>query len=76
MRFLETALPLKLGEEAIIDLDKFTLEGSSRKSLRQTYAKTQRDGLSFQWVDAADVHQYLPQLQAISDTWMGEKQVR
>ena len=75
--YLELGLsPLKLGEEAIIDLDKFTLEGSSRKSLRQTYAKTQRDGLSFQWVDAADVHQYLPQLQAISDTWMGEKQVR
>ncbi len=75
--YLELGLtPLKLGEEAIIDLSKFTLEGSSRKSLRQTYAKTQRDGLSFQWVDAADVHTYLPQLQAISDAWMGEKQVR
>lgn len=68
--------PLKLGEEAIINLATFTLEGSARKSLRQTYAKTQRDGLSFQWIEAVDVHQYLPQLQAISDAWMGEKQVR
>ena len=46
--YLELGLsPLKLGEEAIIDLNTFTLEGSSRKSLRQTYAKTKRDGLSF-----------------------------
>ncbi len=68
--------PLKLGEEAIIDLASFTLEGSARKNLRQTYAKTQRDGLRFQWVDAGQIREYLPQLQAISDAWMGEKQVR
>eukprot|EP00906_Rhabdomonas_costata_P006027 RCo008896 len=75
--YLELGLsPLKLGEEAIINLATFTLEGSARKSLRQTYAKTQRDGLSFQWVEAADVYQHLPLLQAISDAWMGEKQVR
>ncbi len=68
--------PLKLGEEAIVDLAAFTLEGSARKNLRQTYAKAQRDGLRFQWLNADQVAPYLPQLQAISDAWMGEKQVR
>lgn len=75
--YLELGLtPLKLGEEAIIDLATFTLEGSSRKSLRQTYAKTQRDGLSFAIIPAEEVEQHIPQLQAISDAWMGEKNVR
>lgn len=75
--YLELGLsPLKLGEEAIIDLNTFTLEGSSRKSLRQTYAKTKRDGLSFKVVPASEVEGYLPKLQEISDAWMGEKQVR
>ncbi len=75
--YLELGLsPLKLGEEAIIDLNTFTLEGSSRKSLRQTYAKTKRDGLSFAMIPAEEVEAWIPQLQAISDAWMGEKNVR
>lgn len=68
--------PLKLGEEAHIPLPDFSIEGSARKKLRQTYAKAKRDGLEFEWVPTDQVAGYLPELRKISDAWMAEKQVR
>lgn len=68
--------PLKLGEEAHLSLPDFSIDGSARKKLRQTYAKAKRDGLSFRLVPAAEVESYLPVIKQISDAWMDEKQVR
>lgn len=36
----------KMGEEAVIDLAAFSLEGPARKRLRTTYARAGRDGLT------------------------------
>jgi len=75
--YLELGLtPFKLGEEAIVDLRQFNLSGSKWRSLRQSHAKAQRDGLSFEVIPAEEVTNWLPQLRVISDAWLEGKQGR
>jgi len=76
-RYLDMGLSLfRLGEEAIVALDGFSLEGPERRALRQAYHRAQRDGLAFEVVPAAAVPPLLPELRAISDAWLAEKNVR
>lgn len=75
--YLDLGLALiKLGEEARVPLDTFTLEGKKRSSLRHSFNKLQREGLSFEVIQASDVETTLPQLKSISDHWIKEKNVR
>lgn len=67
---------LKLGEEALVPLDGFTLQGSARAELRQTYHRAQRSGASFEVVEPARVAPLLPQLQRLSDQWLRSKNTR
>lgn len=63
----------KLGEEAWVNLSKFTLEGSEGRRLRQAKAKAERSGGAFEIVPAAQVEALLPELEAVSDAWLEEK---
>ncbi|HVY67008.1 MAG TPA: bifunctional lysylphosphatidylglycerol flippase/synthetase MprF [Gammaproteobacteria bacterium] len=63
----------KIGEEARVLLPTFSLEGSERADLRQDHRRSVRDGATFEVVRAADVPALLPQLKAISDSWLGDK---
>ena len=67
---------MKLGEEARVPLAAFSLEGSNRRSLRRTQRQMERDGVSFCVVPPAEVPALLPQLRAISDSWLLEKRTR
>ena len=67
---------LKIGEEAIVYLDKFTLEGGSNKSLRRSLKDADKRGVTFEVVDVGRVPQLMPQLREISDAWLAEKRVR
>lgn len=67
---------LKIGEEARVELARFNLDGASRKTLRNTRSRLQRDGYSFHIVEPADVTALLPQLRAVSDEWLSSKQTR
>lgn len=67
---------LKLGEEARVPLEFFGLEGSKRATLRQTYHRLQREGLSFDVVPPAGVDAILPELRLISDRWLEDKKAR
>ncbi len=72
--YLDLGLTLvKLGEEAIVSLTDFSLEGSARADLRQAWNRGKRDGLTFRTVPASDVAPLLPTLRAISDAWLDEK---
>ena len=42
----------KMGEEAVVPLADFSLEGSHRKKLRTAYNRAGRDGLSFEMLSA------------------------
>jgi phosphatidylglycerol lysyltransferase len=76
-RYLDMGLSLyRLGEEAIVPLDGFGLEGGERRPLRLAYNRALRDGLEFEVVPAAGVPPLLPELRAISDAWLAEKSVR
>ena len=63
----------KLGEEARVPLDTFSLEGAPRADLRQAHRRASRDGAQFDVVGRADVGAILPQLRAVSDAWLAEK---
>ncbi len=76
-RYLDMGLSLfRLGEEALVPLEDFSIEGGPRRPLRTSYRRAERDGLSFDVVPAADVAPLLPELRAISDAWLEEKNVR
>jgi phosphatidylglycerol lysyltransferase len=64
---------LKIGEEARVPLEEFSLEGAERADLRQAHRRAQRDGATFEVVSPAAVELLLPALRRISDTWLAAK---
>lgn len=72
--YLDLGLSLaKLGEEAIVPLDSFSLEGPARAELRQAWNKGKRSGMTMRIIAAAEVEGLLPTLERISDAWLEEK---
>jgi phosphatidylglycerol lysyltransferase len=63
----------KLGEEARVPLGTFSLEGAARADLRHTYRRAGRDGAQFEVVPRAGIEAILPELRAVSDTWLAAK---
>lgn len=67
---------LKLGEEALVPLADFSLEGSHRAKLRQARNRAAREELRFELVQPPHADTLMDELQAISDAWLAEKGVR
>ena len=63
----------KLGEEARVPLESFSLEGAARSDLRQAQRRANRDGATFEIVGRAAVPAILPELRAVSDAWLTAK---
>lgn len=66
----------KLGEEARVALPTFTLEGGERKGLRRTLKDVGKLGFTFEVVPPEAVPPLLPELRAVSDSWLAEKSSR
>jgi phosphatidylglycerol lysyltransferase len=64
---------VKLGEEARVDLTRFTLEGSEGAKHRQLMRRLEKDGGTFRIVAPADVPAVLDQLEAVSNDWLDAK---
>jgi phosphatidylglycerol lysyltransferase len=64
---------VKCGEEALVDLAGFSLEGSAMRALRQAVSRARRDGLTFEVVRAADVGALIPAFALVSDEWLAAK---
>jgi phosphatidylglycerol lysyltransferase len=64
---------VKLGEEAMVDLTTFTLEGGPGYKNRQSLRRLEKDGGSFRVIEAAAVPGIMDQLRAVSDDWLGAK---
>src|SRR5262249_26762448 len=64
---------LKIGEEARVRLDDFSLEGGARKWMRKMQRRAEAEGASFDIVDATAV---MPEIRAISDAWLADKRAR
>jgi phosphatidylglycerol lysyltransferase len=63
----------KAGEEAIVPLADFSLDGGTRKKMRSTVNRLERDGATFRIVPPCDVPTLLPRLREISDEWLFHK---
>ncbi len=69
--YLDLGLKLfKIGEEAVVDLTKFTLEGPSQRKLRYTFSRGTKSGIVFEVVDFESVKH---ELKEISDSWLKNK---
>jgi phosphatidylglycerol lysyltransferase len=64
---------LKIGEEARVPLEDFSLDGGDRKWMRKTQRRLEAEGCSFAIVGAADI---VEELHVISDSWLAEKRTR
>jgi phosphatidylglycerol lysyltransferase len=67
---------VKLGEEARVPLESFSLDGPERRNLRRMWRRAEQDGCSFDVIDAPQVCSILPRLHAISDEWLASKRTR
>ena len=67
---------LKLGEEARVALDDFTLEGKPGKSSRHTLNKLNGEGYTFKIIPAQEAAPLLSELKSLSDAWLTKKNTR
>lgn len=75
--YIDLGLTLfKLGEEAIIPLPDFSLQGGGRKALRRTRKDAMNAGATFEMIPQEDTHIFLPGLKQISDEWLATKRTK
>lgn len=65
--------PLLLGQEAIVDLCTFTLDGSENKTLRNGYNKLVRNGYHADVLQSPFSPRMLRELDAISHEWLSSR---
>jgi phosphatidylglycerol lysyltransferase len=61
---------VKLGEEALVDLQKFSQEGARGARFRQNIRRLEREGGRFRVVPPEEVPALLPDLRRVSDDWL------
>jgi len=72
--YIDMGLTLsKLGEEGLVPLENFTLEGKERADFRQARNRAVKTGASFAVVPRSEVPALLPALRAVSDSWLRHK---
>ncbi|MFL5562592.1 MAG: bifunctional lysylphosphatidylglycerol flippase/synthetase MprF [Gemmatimonadaceae bacterium] len=67
---------VKVGERAIVPLTDFSLQGSSRKRLRQAMRDVESAGATFSVTPPAEVPALLPEMRRVSDDWLAAKNTR
>ena len=76
-RYLDLGLvPIKMGEEARIPLENFSLEGGRFKNLRSTVSSFQKHNCTFEIIPETKVPALLPELKKISDRWLADKNTK
>ena len=63
---------LKIGEEAVIDLKTFTLQGKAGRHLRPVINKFKKLGYQVKFYQPAIADELLDELKTISDQWLNE----
>jgi phosphatidylglycerol lysyltransferase len=64
---------IKLGEEARVDLSRFSLHGSQGARFRQVVRRLEKDGGTFRVLRADDVGGVIDRLREVSDDWLAHK---
>ncbi|MDE2436854.1 MAG: bifunctional lysylphosphatidylglycerol flippase/synthetase MprF [Sphingomonadales bacterium] len=66
----------KYGEEALVPLAGFSLDGKGFKSLRYSVRRAGAEGAEFAMLTRAQTKAAMPELRAVSDEWLNDKQQR
>lgn len=66
----------KIGEEARVRLDTFSLTGSHWSGTRNLMRKMEKEGFTFTIADPSELDTLLPELKKISDEWLESKSTR
>lgn len=66
----------KLGEEALVHLSEFSLEGKKNKNLRNTLNSLDAEGYYYKVITGDEVSKYMPDLKTISDRWLEQKNIK
>jgi phosphatidylglycerol lysyltransferase len=64
---------IKLGEEARVDLTRFSLDGSGNARFRQVVRRLEKDGATFRVIPADEVPGVIDCLREVSDDWLAHK---
>ncbi|WP_020589163.1 bifunctional lysylphosphatidylglycerol flippase/synthetase MprF [Desulfobacter curvatus] len=67
---------VKLGEEARVPLETFTIGGHARKNLRSCKNKFEKTGYVFSVLEPEQVYLRMEELKAVSDAWIEKKSGR
>lgn len=67
---------LKLGENAYVPLEDFSLDGPGRRALRRGVRDATKAGCTFAVVPADATRTILPELKEVSDAWLASRRVR
>jgi phosphatidylglycerol lysyltransferase len=65
--------PLKLGEEARVALENFSLEGSARRDLRYAHRRMAKEGITYEVAEIDQIPALLLELKAVSNAWLKGK---
>jgi len=65
--------PFKIGEEALLHPQTFTLSGSAIANVRQSCRKAERTGVTLRWYDGSPPQEIVDQLRELSQLWLEEK---
>jgi len=66
---------VKVGEEARVDLEQFTLDGPRGARFRQLVRRLEKDGGNFRVLPTEEVRQRMGELRAVSDDWLQSRSV-
>ncbi|WP_165983040.1 bifunctional lysylphosphatidylglycerol flippase/synthetase MprF [Macrococcus brunensis] len=64
----------KIGEEALIPLQDFTVSGKKQRAFRATLNKLEKEGYTFSIVEAPFEDEFIEELKRVSDAWLNGKQ--
>lgn len=64
---------VKLGEEARVDVSRFTLEGGAGHRARQALRRLEKARATFEMVPPGEVEAIMPELARVSNEWLGGK---
>lgn len=65
--------PFKIGEEAIINPQTFTLSGSAMANVRTSCRRAEREGVTIHWFEGVPPTDVMHQLEQLSSTWLENK---
>lgn len=63
----------KMGEEAILNPQSFTLRGSALANVRTSSRRAEREGVSIQWYEGVPPTEVMYQLEYLSSAWLEHK---